>query len=116
GRLFDGTGSDPQDGKAIVIKDDRITEIGDAAQIAARAELKHATTIDASGKFIMPGMINMHDHLTIRDLIGNPLSSMASAKTRLNVNAVRNSLTALRRGWTTVRDMGAADNIAFAIR
>lgn len=116
GRLFDGTGSDPHDGKAVVIEGDRIVEIGDAAQIAARADLRDADTIDASGKFVMPGMINMHDHLTIRDLIGNPLSSMASAKTRLNVNAVRNALTALRRGWTTVRDMGAADNIALAIR
>lgn len=116
GRLFDGTGSDPCSDKAIVIDGDRIAEVGEAATLLARPDLRDADKIDGTGKFVMPGMINMHDHLTIRDLIGNPLSSMASAKTRLNVNAVRNSLTALRRGWTTVRDMGAADSIAFAIR
>ena len=116
GRLFDGTGSAPQEGKAIVIVGDRIAEVGDAAEIAARAEFKDAETIDASGKFVMPGLINTHEHFVARDLIGNPLHSMASAKTRLNVNAVRNALTALRRGWTTVRDMGAPDNIALALR
>lgn len=116
GKLFDGTGSDAAKNKSIVIDGERIKAVLNSSDINTREDLKDATVIDATDKWVMPGLINMHDHLCLRDLIGNPLSSMASNNTRLNVNAVRNCLTALRRGWTTVRDMGAPDSIVFAIR
>ena len=49
------------DSGAIAISADRIIEIGPAAQIAARYHAKQI--IDATGKVVMPGLINTHTHV-----------------------------------------------------
>jgi N-acyl-D-aspartate/D-glutamate deacylase len=56
GTVYDGTGSDGRQ-TDIGIIGDRITKIGDLSK--ANAEL----TIDASGKAVSPGFIDMHTHL-----------------------------------------------------
>lgn len=45
---------------AVVWKNDRIVEIGPAAELAER--LPHARTIDARGGLIIPGLVNLHHH------------------------------------------------------
>ena len=56
--LIDGTGADPQSGVDIRIADGRIVEIGPDLAAVSDAE-----TIDGSGKFVIPGMIDAHVHL-----------------------------------------------------
>jgi len=57
--LFDGTGSEAIENSIIVIEEDRINCVGSAddCSIPSRAEV-----IDASGKFITPGMVDAHMH------------------------------------------------------
>jgi len=64
----------------------------------------------------MPGLINMHDHLAFRDLVGHPYENLKAPVTRLSLNAARNALVALRRGWTTVRDMGSPFGVGLHFR
>ena len=116
GSLFDGTGSDPKRNMSIVVKDGRIAEILPSNDVARRPDLAGAEIVDAASQWVMPGLINVHDHLVFRDLIGNPMVTMAASQTELTVTAVRNALVALRRGWTTVRDMGASFGISIAFR
>ena len=56
--LIDGTGSDPQVGVDIRISDGRIAEIGPGLPAASGSE-----TIDGSGKYVIPGMIDAHVHM-----------------------------------------------------
>ena len=61
-----GTLIDVQSGKlrkdqVITIRDDRILHVGDADDVNMEA---NATIIDLSGSYVMPGLIDMHDHLT----------------------------------------------------
>ncbi len=56
--LIDGTGSDPQAGVDIRIADGRIVEIGPDLSAAPDAE-----TIDGSGKYVIPGLIDAHVHM-----------------------------------------------------
>lgn len=116
GTLFDGAGTDPMPNMSVVVRGGRIVEVLRSADAERRADLAGAQVVDASDRWVMPGLINVHEHLVFRDLIGNPMGTMAASPTQLTVNAVRNALTALRRGWTTVRDMGAAHGISFAFR
>jgi hypothetical protein len=58
GTLIDGTGAPPRPNSAILIEGDRIRQVDAAAADAAGA----ATVIDASGKFILPGLIDSHAH------------------------------------------------------
>ena len=58
--VIDGTGAPPRPNAAIVIEGDRIRAVGPAAgvQIPPGAEM-----VDASGKWIIPGLIDAHVHL-----------------------------------------------------
>ncbi len=57
--LIDGTGRPPREGVTIVIEGDRIVSVSSAR------ELREATgpRIDGTGKFAIPGLMDMHVHL-----------------------------------------------------
>ena len=59
-RVIDGTGAPPRDDQTIVIRDGNIAEVGPAASTAVPPG---ATTIDATGKTVIPGLVMMHEHL-----------------------------------------------------
>jgi imidazolonepropionase-like amidohydrolase len=60
GRLIDGTGAAPQDDIAILIDNDRITEIGHRDTVEAPP---HAEVIDLGARTVMPGMVDAHMHM-----------------------------------------------------
>src|SRR5262245_1332572 len=56
--VIDGTGAAPQSDITVVIENGRLRDIGrDVARPAG------ATVIDATGKFVVPGIINAHGHV-----------------------------------------------------
>lgn len=57
GTLIDGTGAPPRSNSAIVIEGDRIHQVDANGYVVAGA-----TVIDATGKFILPGLIDSHAH------------------------------------------------------
>jgi imidazolonepropionase-like amidohydrolase len=59
-RLFDGTGSAPIEQATLVIRDGRVAAVGAANEVSIPAD---AQRIDASGKTIMPGLVNAHGHI-----------------------------------------------------
>jgi len=59
-RVIDGTGAAASDDQTIVIRDDKISEIGSAARVAVPAG---ATVIDLSGRSVIPGLVMVHEHL-----------------------------------------------------
>ena len=58
--VIDGTGRAPQLDQTVVIVGDRITAIGPAGQIKFE---KSAHVIDGRGKFLIPGLWDMHVHI-----------------------------------------------------
>ncbi|HET8638443.1 MAG TPA: amidohydrolase family protein [Acidobacteriaceae bacterium] len=102
GKVFDGV-SDQLTGPAeILVKDDRIVEIGPSVPRPADAQ-----TIDLSQRTLSPGFIDTHVHLTMdaADLAQQTLSSSA-AKALKGLSIAREYM---RYGFTTLRDMGCAD-------
>ena len=61
GMLIDGTGKEPLANAAIIIEGDKVREVGLAGKIKIPKEVQK---IDASGKWILPGFIDCHIHLT----------------------------------------------------
>jgi enamidase len=59
-RVIDGTGAPAKEDQTIVIRSGTIAEIGDAARVKAP---DGATTIDLTGKSVMPGLVMVHEHL-----------------------------------------------------
>jgi imidazolonepropionase-like amidohydrolase len=110
GRLIDGQGGPPVRDAVILIQGDRVTAVGPGLAIPAGAEV-----IDLSKKTVLPGLIDCHTHLTTQsgdyyeDLFRHsPIDQAIVAP----VYARRT----LEAGFTTVRDVGAAEFIDVALR
>ena len=61
--VWDGTGAPPFPGK-VLIEDDRIAVVAPRDENVASSG---AERIDAAGKFLMPGMVEGHAHLSFVD-------------------------------------------------
>src|SRR5262245_65457554 len=61
-RLIDGTGANPFDNTAIIIRDGRIAAIGSARSVTVPAG---AEVVDYTGKTIIPGLISGHSNVEI---------------------------------------------------
>jgi imidazolonepropionase-like amidohydrolase len=59
GTLIDGTGAEPIPDSAVVIHDGRVVAAGPRSKVKIP---KHANVVDARGKFILPGLWDMHAH------------------------------------------------------
>ena len=59
GTLIDGTGAAPVPDSAVVIHNGRIVAVGPRSKVKIP---KHANKVDATGKFILPGLWDMHAH------------------------------------------------------
>ncbi len=59
-RVIDGTGAPAKENQTIVLRGGNIAEIGDAARVKAP---DGATTIDLTGKSVIPGLVMVHEHL-----------------------------------------------------
>ena len=102
-RIFDGVAADLTDG-SIVVEDGRITQILAGGE---RPDAEVATTIDGRERTVIPGLIDCHFHaygigLDMLRMEATPMSYTAhKAAQRLG--------RALRRGFTTVRDVAGGD-------
>lgn len=59
-RVIDGTGAAPADDQTIVIRDGTIADLGPTSSVSVPSG---ATTIDLTGKSVIPGLVMMHEHL-----------------------------------------------------
>jgi imidazolonepropionase-like amidohydrolase len=64
GTLIDGSGREPVPNAFVVVEGNRITEAG-PARSAISPENPDDTVIDATGKFILPGLIDGHCHISL---------------------------------------------------
>ena len=100
--LIDGTGRAPVTNAALVVTDGRIRYAGPAS-VAKTPQ--GATTMDLKGKYVVPGIINLHGHLgNVKGLIQDPKNYTAE-----NLDA--NLKTYASYGVTTVVSMGSDQDI-----
>ena len=50
---------------AVVLEGDRITDVGPTAEVLARQSADGARVIDASGKAVLPGLVDLHYHTAL---------------------------------------------------
>jgi imidazolonepropionase-like amidohydrolase len=104
-RLIDGTGAAPVENAVIVVRDGRIEAAGpaDAVEISPGAE-----RIDLAGKFVVPGIINAHAHVSdVQGLEGGHYDE---------TNLLRQLRLYARYGVTTVISLGGDGAEAIRLR
>src|SRR5688572_14574071 len=103
--LIDGAGKPAQPGMSIEITDGKITAVSNKIQAKPGTQ-----TIDLSGKYVMPGIINLHGHLgAVIGLVQDPKNY-----TRKNLEDQLRTYAAY--GVTTVQSMGSDTDLAFKVR
>ena len=105
--LIDGTGRDAVANSAMIVTDGRIVAVGPASTLKAP---QGAQTLDLSGKFVMPGIINSHGHL------GNVVDFVQDPKNFTRENAEKQLKQYARYGVTTMVSMGSDQPPVFDIR
>ena len=113
GRVVTDAALPPRGASSIVVTDGRIVSIG-AADMAAPVG---ARVVDLSGKTVMPGLIDVHVHLT-QD---SGLPWYATLRPRYSepyaaATGLKNALITARAGFTTVRDAGGPTLASLAMR
>ncbi len=102
------TGSDPSTAD-VLVEDGTITRV--AAEIRAPGD---ARVVELEGKYLLPGLIDAHCHITISGgLIADELS--LDPRTRI-LRAAHNAAMTLRAGITTIRDTCGLDDSDILLR
>ena len=108
GKLLDVKSGTLQENVIITIEDGTITAIGPPAPAGV-------TPIDLSKATCMPGLMDMHDHLT-GDPTDSGYQSLGVSDPRSTVKGVKNARITLQAGFTTVRNVGASGYSDVALR
>jgi imidazolonepropionase-like amidohydrolase len=90
GRLFDSRSGTMLTNQVVLIKGDRITDVGPAVQIPREAKV-----FDLSAATVLPGMIDTHVHV----------NTGGETPSQRVLTALANVVTDLEAGFTTVLDM-----------
>jgi imidazolonepropionase-like amidohydrolase len=111
--LIDGTGAPPRRDTVIVVDGPRIRDIGPEE----RLDDAQGDVIDAHGRTVMPGLIDVHVHPSLSGrVMPGVLKSTVQPLALTVIETERNLRRLLAAGYTTVRDCGAIDRIDVALR
>jgi imidazolonepropionase-like amidohydrolase len=106
GSLLSVPGQRPLSNQSVVITNGRITAVRNGFVSGEDIGDPDAEIIDLRDKFVLPGMIDMHVHLTAN---AGPRPDFArTSEADLAMTAVGNARKTLMAGITTVRDVGSA--------
>ena len=113
--LIDGTGAPAREAEALAIGDDGYIEaVGPAAAIPHR---EGDVVVRAPGAALLPGLINMHVHLTLASDNAPFVGYMDShSDVALALRAASNAVASLDAGVTTVRDCGSRGRTVLDLR
>ena len=110
GRVFDGTGAPAREG-TLVIERNKISKV---LPVSSTDWPKNAEIVDVTGKTVLPGLIDLHTHLTY------PLSETDTAKAVSESDATLRAVEKLRyyleSGITSVRDVGSQGDVTFRLK
>lgn len=111
GNLIPDAASGPTGPAVILVEDGRIKEIAKGSVNPFQAD----SVVDLSTKTIVPGLIDLHVHLT-----GDPGGDFRDEAVDPDewgvVMGVKNAALTVKAGFTTVREAGSAQNTAFVLR
>ncbi len=91
---------------AVVIEEGTITWVGKRSRAPKTPKGERSRTLETGGRFLLPGLINCHAHLTF-DGSADFASESRQEPALGTLKAFRNARALLRAGVTTVRDLGA---------
>jgi len=110
GRIFDGTGTPARSG-TLVIQRNRITKI-----LAADSTdwPRDARIIDVAGKTVMPGLTDLHTHITYTE--PNVSTALSVSESDATLRGLERLRYYLECGITSIRDVASLGEVPFRLK
>ncbi|MEM5511544.1 amidohydrolase family protein [Pseudoalteromonas sp. AS84] len=103
--------------QTLVITDNTITAIKDGYLTKAELNLSDADIINLKNQFVMPGLIDMHVHVTFeRDAKANPHRWATEYDADYALRSIKYLQRTLDAGFTSVRDLGSDHKVIFPLK
>ncbi|TQV75994.1 amidohydrolase family protein [Exilibacterium tricleocarpae] len=112
GKLINGADTAPLVEQTIVVRDNRIVSVQPGYTDSRDGE----TVIDLRDYTVMPGLMDMHTHLTQQFAANSYIERFKLNEADYALNAVAYARKTLLAGFTTVRDLGDFYNATVALR
>ncbi|AHE52715.1 metal-dependent hydrolase family protein [Sphingomonas sanxanigenens] len=101
----------------IVTQDGTVRSVQRGYADAAALGLPAGTAvIDLKDRFVLPGFMDMHVHLSSGGAARSPMTRLREGPEYFAINAYANANRTLMAGFTTVRDLGSPGDSLFALR
>jgi imidazolonepropionase-like amidohydrolase len=109
--LIDGTGAAPIENAVVIVRGNRIEQVGRGLAVPQGARL-----IDLGSHTIVPGYIDVHTHMTTESPGERKLDRMSATAADYALVGAVNARNMLMAGFTTVRDVGGFDLADMALK
>lgn len=116
GNVIDCTGAAMREACDVVIRDNRIYSIGVPAEGPDVPPRERMERVDARGKTVMPGLIDIHCHMTYGEARYEEEIDLYTSPERRILIAAANSRKVLRAGVTSISQPGGSYYIGVGIR
>jgi imidazolonepropionase-like amidohydrolase len=116
GTVIDGTGAPPTPETAVLVHRDQIVAVGAGATREAVPRGETVEEIDATGKTVMPGMIDGHCHMTYGESRSEEEIDLYTSPELRMLKAAWNAQKVLRAGVTGISQPGGSYYIGVGLR
>jgi hypothetical protein len=112
--LIDGRGGPPQNNSVVILKNNRIQSVGTLPQFAIPPA---AQVVDIRGKFILPGFVDAHAHITLDAVAVQVVDGVPGVSIAYDEETSRGLLSnMLAHGITNLRNPGGSAAIGVTLR
>ncbi len=110
-RVWDGTSDAPRAGLVVLVRGNRIAAVGTIGEVAAPRD---AQVVDLPGTTLIPGLIDLHSHLTYVD---PPVSTIEDGNDAdATLRATQRLRYFIESGVTSVRDVASVGEVTFRLK
>ncbi|HEY7754472.1 MAG TPA: amidohydrolase family protein [Steroidobacteraceae bacterium] len=112
GRLIDGVADSPRERVTIVVDGNRITAVEPGFRAAGAGD----SVVDLSGATVLPGLMDMHVHLTSEHSRRSELDNVKKGEAERAFDSVVYAERTLLAGFTSVRNLGDQWGVSIALK
>jgi imidazolonepropionase-like amidohydrolase len=116
GSLLAVPGEAPRERQSLVVRDGSIVEVRDGFAGPGELGVPDAQVVDLTDSFVLPGLIDLHTHVTNELGPASKLESVTLSAVDHAVDATAFLERTLAAGFTTVRDAGGEPEVIFGLR
>ncbi|MAD04450.1 MAG: Xaa-Pro dipeptidase [Pseudoalteromonas sp.] len=117
GKMLVGTDQDVKEQQTLVIEDSKIAAIKAGFLTKQQLKISDADVIDLKNQMVLPGLIDMHVHVTFeRDAKRNPHQWATEYEADYALRSLKYLQRTVEAGFTSVRDLGSSYQVIFPLK